>query len=293
MNKKKVYPMYFLILPVVVYGLLYFVPSLFSFYYAMTDWNTFTGKINFVGFDNYVQIFAGVNRGYLVSLWNTVLFAADTTIMKNVLGLLLALALNSTMKTKNVLRTVFYIPVTLSALVVGLIFAAVYHPEYGLINTFLSSTGLGSLGQAWLVNKSTAMFSVMAVEVWKSTGFNMIIYLAGLQTIQTVYYEAATIDGARKTTMFWKITFPLIMPAISINLILNLINGFKVFDLVYILTKGGPGNLTQVLNTAVFQEFSAGRYGMATAFGVILLIITAVVALSALKVLSSKSEVDT
>ena len=291
MNVKKAYPLYFLVLPAAVYGLLYFVPSLFSFYYAMTDWNAFSDGIRFVGFKNYQQIFAGVNRGYLVSLWNTVNFAAVTTVAKNALGLMLALALNGPIRTKNLLRTVFYLPVTLSALVVGLIFSAVYHPDYGLINALLRSAGFEGFDLAWLVDRSTAMGSVMAVEIWKSTGFNMIIYLAGLQTIPQIYYEAARIDGASRRGMFLRITLPLIMPAVSVNLILNLINGFKVFDLVFILTKGGPGNLTQVLNTAVFQEFSAGRYGLATAFGVVLLIITATVALMALKLLSRGSEV--
>lgn len=291
MNQKKIYPLYFLAIPAAIYGVLYFLPSLFSFYYAMTDWNSFSDQIHFVGFDNFIQIFEDGN-GYLRSLKNTLLFAFATTVLKNVFGLLLALLLNTAMKTTSILRTVFYLPVTLSALVVGLMFSSVFHPEYGLINQVLSGIGLESLTRAWLVDKSTAMFSVILVEVWKSTGFNMVIYLAGLQTVPKMYYEAATIDGAKGWQIFSHITLPLIMPSISVNLILNLINGFKVFDLVFVLTKGGPGNLTQVLNTAVFQEFSAGRYGVSTAFGVILLLITAVVALSTLKILSSKSEVD-
>ena len=291
MHTKKTYPLYFLLLPIAIYAALYFAPSLFSFYYAMTDWNTFSDKMNFVGFRNYRQIFAGVNRGHMVSLWNTITFAAATTALKNVLGLLLALALNSKIRSRNILRTVFYAPVTLSALVVGLIFSAVYHPDYGLLNSLLSPLFPG-IDHPWLVDRNTAMGSVIMVEVWKSTGFNMIIYLAGLQTIPAMYYEAATIDGASRSRMFWHITFPLIMPAISINLVLNLINGFKVFDLVFILTRGGPGNLTQVLNTSVFQEFSSGRYGQATAFGVVLLVITGVVALSALKLFSRGGEVE-
>lgn len=291
MNIKKTYPLYFLALPVAIYAMLYFIPSLFSFYYAMTDWNTYTDKIHFVGLDNFKQIFTSTS-GYLKSLENTVVFALTTTLLQNVFGLALALVLNASLKTKNALRMIFFLTVTLSPLVVGLVFSSIYHPDYGFLNTLLSSIGLGSWTQAWLVEASFAMPSVIFVEVWKFTGFNMVIYLAGLQTVPKVYTEVATIDGARKVDVFRFVTLPLIMPAVSINLILNLINGFKVFDLIFILTKGGPGNLTQVLNTAVFSEFSAGRYGLSTAFGVLLLLLTAVVALSSLKILSGKSEVD-
>ncbi|MDO5422421.1 MAG: sugar ABC transporter permease [Eubacteriales bacterium] len=285
MKKKKVYPLYFLILPVAVYGLLFFLPSMFSFYYAMTDWNSYNSEIHFVGFENYKTILKD-SKNYLHALGNTLFFTVGTTVLKNGLGLLLALVLNGKVKGKNMLRLIFYLPVTMAPLIVGLIFTSILNPSYGLLNTCLRAIGLGGLTKAWLVNKNTAMVSVVMVEVWKSVGFNMIIYLAGLQTIPKDYAEAASIDGAGKWHVFRYITLPMLMPSIQVNLLLNLINGFKVFELVFILTRGGPGNLTEVLNTLVFGEFSAGRYGLSTAFGVLLLLITAVIAFSSLKILS-------
>ena len=291
MNYKKVYPLGFLALAVIIYGVLYFLPSLFSFYYSMTDWNSFTDTINFIGLDNFRTVLFE-SKGYVKALTNTIWFASCTTILKNVIGLWMALMLNHEMRTKNLLRTIFYLPVTLSPLIVGLIFSSVLHPGYGVLNTFLRGIGLESLTHAWLVEKGTAMWSVIMVDVWKNVGFNMIIYIAGLQAIPSMYYEAARIDGGTSRAILWHITLPLLMPSISINLILNLINGFKVFDIVYILTKGGPGNLTEVLNTAVFFEFSSGRYGLSTAFGVVLLLIVGTVALLSMKILSRKTEVD-
>lgn len=277
--------MYFLILPVAVYGLLFFVPSMFSFYYAMTDWNSYSSEIHFVGFDNYITILKD-SKNYLHALGNTLFFTVGTTVLKNSLGLLLAMILNEKVKGKNILRLIFYLPVTMAPLIVGLIFTSVLNPSYGLLNSALRAIGLESITKAWLVNKHTAMASIVLVEVWKSVGFNMIIYLAGLQTIPKEYTEAARIDGAGARHVLRYITLPLLLPSIQVNLLLNLINGFKVFELVFILTRGGPGNLTEVLNTLVFGEFSAGRYGLSTAFGVLLLLITAVIAFSSLKILS-------
>ena len=194
------YPLWFLALPVIVYGALYFLPSLFSFYYSMTDWNGFTDKINFVGFDNFRTVFFE-SKNYLRALKNTIMFATSTTILKNVIGLWLALMVNSDIKSKNYLRTVFYLPVTLSPLIVGLIFSSVLHPSYGVLNVILRAIGLNGVAHSWLVDPKTAMASVIAVDVWKNVGFNMIIYIAGLQTIPKTYYEAAKIDGGSSFTI--------------------------------------------------------------------------------------------
>ncbi|NOU88342.1 ABC transporter permease subunit [Paenibacillus sp. LMG 31460] len=291
MNMKKIYPMYFLIVPIGIYTLLYFIPSLFSFYYSLTDWNTFTDDVKFVGLDNFKQMITE-GRVFVKYLENTAGFALFTTLLKNVLGLLLALLLHEGLKSKNVLRTLFYLPVTISPLIIGLIFSSVFDANHGIINSVLTAIGLESWTHGWLVDIKFALASVITVETWKFVGFNMIIYLAGLQTIDKSYYEAASMDGANAWSRFWNVTLPLILPALTINLVLNLINGFKVFDLIFVLTKGGPGNATEVLNTAVFREFSAGRYGLATAYGVLVFLLTTVVALSALSILSRKSEVE-
>jgi raffinose/stachyose/melibiose transport system permease protein len=288
MNGKHHYPFYFLILSLAIYTVLFFLPSLFSFYYALTDWNAFSDEIHFIGFDNFKDLFSADSL-FVTYLTNTIIFALLTSLLKNLVGLGLALALKEGLRTRNLLRTIFFLPLTISPLIIGLIFSSIFDANHGLLNGFLSMVGLESWSNGWLIDLKYAMASVISVETWKYAGLNMIIFLAGLQTISPTYFEAASIDGANSWQKFINITFPLLIPSFMINLILNLISGFKVFDLVFVLTRGGPGNATEVLNTAVFNEFSAGRYGSATAIGVVIFILTCVVALSTLAFLSKRA----
>ncbi|TDF95108.1 carbohydrate ABC transporter permease [Paenibacillus piri] len=291
MKTGNVYPMYFLSGVLLIYSGLFFFPSLYGFYLSLTDWNQFSDAVHFIGLDNYRQMIAdhALFSGIIV---NTIMFALFTTLLKNVIGLALALALNEGLRSKALLRTVFYLPVTLSPLIIGLIFSSVFDANSGILNGFLIRIGLDDWAMAWLADVRFAMGTIISVETWKYAGFNMVIYLAGLQMIPKTYYEAAEIDGASSWKRFVHITFPLVMPAITINLILNLIHGFKIFDLVYVLTGGGPGSATEVLNTAVFREFSAGRFGSATAINVVIFLLITVVTLATLSILSKRSEVE-
>jgi len=283
-SKIKVYPFYFLIPALVIYTVLFIIPSFIGFGFSLTNWNSMGSAMKFIGLDNFKEIFIS-NKTYMLFILNTLIFAVVTTIMKNIVGLLLALFFNEGLKTKQLLRTVFFLPVALSPLIIGLIFVSILNPVTGLLNSTLRVIGVGILEQQWLVDPKTAMLSVIGVEVWRLAGFNMAIYLAGLQMIPKSFYESASIDGAGVWRKFINITFPYLLPAITINMILNLIQGLKVFDLIYVLTKGGPGNTTGVLNTAVFEEFSSGRYGMGTAVGVVIFLLTSLTAYSALKLM--------
>ena len=289
-SKIKVYPFYFLIPALVIYTVLFIIPSFIGFGFSLTNWNSMGSAMKFIGLDNFKEIFIS-NKTYMLFILNTLIFAVVTTIMKNIVGLLLALFFNEGLKTKQLLRTVFFLPVALSPLIIGLIFVSILNPVTGLLNSTLRVIGVGILEQQWLVDPKTAMLSVIGVEVWRLAGFNMAIYLAGLQMIPKSFYESASIDGAGVWRKFINITFPYLLPAITINMILNLIQGLKVFDLIYVLTKGGPGNTTGVLNTAVFEEFSSGRYGMGTAVGVVIFLLTSLTAYSALK-LMRRGEAD-
>ena len=283
-SKIKVYPFYFLIPALVIYTVLFIIPSFIGFGFSLTNWNSMGSAMKFIGLDNFKEIFIS-NKTYMLFILNTLIFAVVTTIMKNIVGLLLALFFNEGLKTKQLLRTVFFLPVALSPLIIGLIFVSILNPVTGLLNSTLRVIGVGILEQQWLGDPKTAMISVIGVEVWRLAGFNMAIYLAGLQMIPKSFYESASIDGAGVWRKFINITFPYLLPAITINMILNLIQGLKVFDLIYVLTKGGPGNTTGVLNTAVFEEFSSGRYGMGTAVGVVIFLLTSLTAYSALKLM--------
>jgi len=286
-KRHSLYPQYFLIPALLLYSALFIVPSLLGFGFSLTNWNSYSSQIKYIGFENFREIFSASGRS-LLFLWNTIKFALVTTVLKVVFGLLLALAVNRKLVTRNVLRTVFYLPVVLSPLVIGLVFTSVFHPVDGLLNNFLSAVGLHGLTRQWLADVSTAMGAVMSVEVWRLSGYCMVIFLAGLQVIPSMYYEAAEIDGAGGFKKFWMITVPFLKPAFTVNIILNLIWGLKVFDIVFVLTRGGPGYATGVLNTAVFMEFSAGRYGFATALGVVIFLITTVVAFAVLRLLDRR-----
>lgn len=271
MNKvyNRRYPYKFVAPALVVFTIFFLVPTLMGFYYSFTDWDIDKAKISFIGVDNFIYLFK--RDIFMKALKNTLLFGISTGILKNVLGLLLALCVNRDLKSKNYLRTMFYLPGVLSMIVVGIMFNSILSMD-GLLNNFLTMIGLSGLTTDWLGNKDTAMNCVIFVEIWKWAGFHMIIYLAGLQTIPKNLIEAATVDGAGKFDRFFRVTLPLLMPSITINVVTALIGGFKVFEQVYVLTNGGPGNHTQVLNTLVFQSFSQGFYGRGSAMGLILFV---------------------
>ncbi len=242
--------------------------------------------MNFVGLENFKKIIFE-ERQLLNFIGNTFKFATFTASFKIIVGLSLALLLNTGIKGKSVLRTIFYMPTAVSPLIIGILFSAILAPN-GVINELLRWIGLGGLAKSWLSSPVSAMNSVISVEIWRQTGFNMIIFLAGLQTIPKELYEAARIDGGNTFQVFRNITLPFLVSAITINLILNVINGLKVFDIVFALTSGGPANTTQVLNTAIFREYGLGRLSMASALGVVMFFFTTVIALSILKYMSGK-----
>lgn len=288
MNHKKIYPSYFLIIPLVLYVGLFIIPSFMGMVLSLTDWNAMNDEIHFVGLSHFIDIFT--DERYIIVIVNTVIFAIVTTIFKNVIGFSMALALNKGFKTRNFLRTIFFFPVMLSPLIIGLVFKSIYNPEYGVINEALRAVGLDGITRDWLGNTATALAAVIAVEIWRLVGQNMVIYIAGLQAISEDYLEAADIDGASKWQKLRYVIIPEMIPSITINLVLNLIAGLKVFDLVFVLTNGGPARVTEVLNTLVYKEYSSGRYGFSTALGFIMFIFTCIVAFSVLKAMSREED---
>jgi raffinose/stachyose/melibiose transport system permease protein len=216
------------------------------------------------------------NEELKTALPNTLIFAVITTVFKLLFGLILALFLNKQLRSINYLRTVFFMPAVLNNVAVGLIFSAVLYPT-GILNHFLQMVGLDFLTLNWLADIKLAIYSVSFIEVWKWTGFTMIIFLAGLQTIPKDCYEAADIDGTNGFQKFRLITFPLLMPSFNNAFVICLIGGLRVFDIIYATTQGGPGNASMVLNTIVYRDFGMGYFGEATAanlmLGLIIIII--------------------
>lgn len=271
---KKLYS-YWLVAPVMLLYLVFFIlPAVIGMYYSFTDWNTYLPEIHFTGFENFKYIFR--SRELINCLKNTFVFAVTVVVFKNLFGLLLAVALNSKMKGRNIFRVIIYLPAIMSTIVIGLIFTRVLHPE-GMLNRALADLGLGMLQNDWLVNPKIIMFAIAGVSIWQWTGYHMAIYLAGLQSISESYYEAADIDGANFLQKLWYITLPLLRATININVIFSLIGGIKVFSEVYILTGGGPGNISQVLSTEVFAKFGEGSWGMGTALNTLLMLFVSVI----------------
>lgn len=260
------------------------IPSLQMLMYSFTYWDIFS--VRWAGLENFKNLF--VDGGLMYSLKNTFIFAGITSFFKVFFGLILAIFLNQKLKTTNYLRTVFFMPAILNTVAVGLIFSAIFHPITGLLNETLRFVGLDILANEWLTNSSIAIYSVSFVEIWQWTGFNMVIILAGLQTIDKQFYEAADIDGASSFAKFKNITLPLLMPALNNAIVVSIIGGLKVFGIIQATTGGGPGRSTEVFATLIYRAFASGRYGEACAATLIQSVIIAVIALTVYGYLQKK-----
>lgn len=277
MKQKKFYPNYFTYPAIVLFFIFYCIPIISSFIMSFTNWNIRRmDSPEFCGLKNFTRLFG--DKYFILAMKNTVLFAVATTIGIVILGLLLALLLNSAVKGKSFFRTVFYLPAVLSLIVIGIMFKAVFKLDGGILNQILNTIGLSGLTQDWLGDGTSAMWCIVFVQIWKWSGFAMAIYLAGLQGIPNDYYEAARIDGANVWHRFKDVTLPLLTPAFTVVITMNTIGGFKVFEQVYVMTNGGPGNATQVLNTYIYKEFSKGSLGRSSAMSLLLFLVIAVIA---------------
>ena len=283
---KSPYSLYLVMPALIVYTVLFILPAAVGIVMSFFSAKSFTlSKWTFAGWTNYQNVF---EDPYInVAITNTLTFSIVTTIGKMVLGMSLALFVNKKFRGTQYMRTVFFLPAVLSNVAVGLVFRSMMHPN-GLINQALLAVGLESMKQNWLTDPNIAIFSCAFVEIWKWSGYTMVIFLAGLQSIDTTYYEAAEIDGASPWQRFCNITMPLIMPAFNNALVINIVGGLKVFDLVQTLTKGGPGSATSVFGTLIFSSFSNGNYGRGCAASVILTIFVILIAVPTNQFISKK-----
>ncbi len=274
--KKKLYPTYLTFPAVFIFGIFFALPIISGFIMSFTDWNT-TRLLNpkFNGFENFTHLFA--DEYFLLALKNTLKFGIITTFFIVILSLGLSLLLNNMVFFKNFYRTVFYLPAVLSLIVVGIMFTSILKFDQGILNKILIYLGLSNFTKDWLADPKSAFNFIIIMQVWKWTGFSMAIFLAGLQGISREYMEAAKIDGAGAFSRFKNITFPLLAPAFTVVVTMNTIGGFKVFEQVYVLTGGGPGNSTQVLSTYIYKEFSKGLLGRSSAMGLILFVLVSFV----------------
>lgn len=292
MNKKKIYPQWFLILPLALYVIFFLLPSIMGIGYSFTDWNSRSvlSGIHFVGLQNYKEVLFS-DKNYLDGIGHTLMFTLVSNVVKLIPALLIAIMLQEGLRGKGLYRTLLYLPSILPFVIIGLVFRSILNYNNGLLNGALEAFHLGFLKQKWLSDLGMVWKSVIGVDAWRGIGYVMTIFLAGLNTIPKSYYEAAEIDGAS----FWQrlryVTLPMLTGAIMINLVFGITYGLKVFDIIYVLTNGGPGHATEVLTTYAFQLYSRGQYGVSIALNTVLLIITAIAGVFIVKTLS-KQEVQ-
>ncbi len=269
MNAKKIYPLYFSYGALGLYFALFFFPCMLGLFYSFTDWNSFRPEINFIGLDNFRNLFKD-NTPYLLYFGNTVKFTFLTTVWKTAIGFGLALLFTRRSRFANLHRMVIFSPQVLSFLIVGLVFRSLMHPSTGFVNLALQGLGLGALRQNWLTDLHWVFKTIIAVDTWKGVGYVMVVFIAGIQAIPASYHEAAIVDGATFPQRVAMISIPMLVPSFMVVTVLNLTYGFRVFDIIYVLTNGGPGYATGVVNTGVFKEFSKGDYGMGTTLSTVL-----------------------
>ena len=283
-NKEKTFLA--IIIPVVI---LFFIfntlPMIKGFIYSLTNYKGY-GSYQFVGFRNYIDLFSDVRVGK--SYLFTFKYALVGTVLVNVLSLIMALALNAQIRFKSALRGIYFVPNILGGLVVGYIFSFFFTyilPAVG--DTF----NISWLQNSFLASENYAWIAVIVVGVWQAVAMNTIIYISGLQTVPEEVYEASMLDGVNKWQQFWKVTFPLIMPFVTINLVLSTKNMLMVFDQIMSLTKGGPAQSTESISYLIYQNgMSGGQFGFQSANAVIFFLIIVGISLFQMTVLNKKEE---
>ena len=270
-------PYFWLFPALLVFGIFTVGPLLYGLVLSFFAWDG-SGEPRFIGLGNYLE--ALVDPKYFPSLVHNVIYAVGTVIGKIVLGLGLALVLNSGIRGRVVFRTLLFIPVVMSFVVIGILWSWIYSYSNGLLNAGLDAVGLSLLKKDWLGSPASALLAVMGVDLWKWFGFHMVLFLAGLQSIPSELYEAARIDGANKPQLFRYITLPMLAPITVVNVVLASSGAFNVFDVVYVMTQGGPANSSEVAMTYVYRVgFQFYQFGYASALSMIQLVLVAAISL--------------
>ncbi|PAF34344.1 glycerol-3-phosphate ABC transporter permease [Terribacillus saccharophilus] len=285
-KRRKESSLWWMYLPSVLLVLLFIVyPFLDGIRISLTNWNGFSQVYDYVGFEQYKRMFADPDTWLVVK--NTLLYGIGSTVLQNIIGLGYALLLNHHLKVRTLTRTIIYLPVIISPLVMGYIWYFFFAYQGGALNDIYNWLGLDPVNA--LGNPDVNPYIIVFVNTFQFVGVAMIIYLAGLQSISKEYYEAANIDGASSWSKFKNITLPLLAPAITINVVINIIGGLKLFDVIVSLTNGGPGNASQSMSTFMYSLYFARQdAGYAATQGVLMAVIILVLSLAALFYLKRK-----
>lgn len=267
-----------MIIGVLLYLAVLVFPLLLSLYYSFTNFNLLKATNSFIGLENYITMLG--DDTFLSTLLFTLKTSIIVTVLANVLGLMIALALNHTGPFYTALRTIFFVPQVLSSVVIGFIWSGMLNSQRGLVNTLLRQVGLIGAGGniSWLGTPELATFSVIAVCVWQMVGFCTVVYLAALQSVPQDLKDAANVDGANSWQSFWNVTFPLLSPGVTVNVVMLLIMMFKLYDIIQVMTAAGPAGSTESLAYYVTRmAFTVNKVGYASAMAVVLFIFIAII----------------
>ena len=278
----------FILPALIIYLLFSITPFLYTIYYSFTDYTDMNPiNLHFVGLKNYIKVLQ--TPVMLAAIKNSVIYAILLTGFQTLLGLPLAFVLNQKLQSRNLLRAVFFFPAVFSSLIIGYLWNFIMSSsDFGLINNILHQLGLGTLN---FFTSKNALYSVILTQIWQWTGWAMVIFLANLQSISPDLYEAAEIDGANGLKKFMYVTLPLMCPSVKIVIVTGLIGGMKVFDIIYSMTSGGPGDATQTVMTVMMKKgISEGFYSTGSAFGVCFFIIVLAISAIVTKLMGKWSE---
>jgi ABC-type sugar transport system permease subunit len=286
---------YVFILPTFVFFFaLIAIPFFRALGISLTEWAGYDTP-RFVGMQNFSNLME--DRVFWIALRQTALFTAATTILQTVIPLLVAVLINNKWRGSTFFRTALFIPVIISLVVSGLLWRMIYEPNFGVLNNALTSLGLASLKQPWLAKAETAMPAILVVSLWQSLGFYMLIFFAGLQSIPLELFESASLDGANTLQKLRYITVPMLWPITTVVMVINIIGGIKVFEIIYVMTTGGPNHATEVLGTYFYVTAfgatggGAPSMGYAAAIGVVILILAMIATIIQFRLTRERSNV--
>jgi ABC-type sugar transport system permease subunit len=275
---------YLFILPAFLLVFIFLIiPVLQTLYYSFLNWDGIKEPV-FIGFDNYLRIFSDDN--FIVSFRNTIIWVIFTLIFPFAGGLLIAVFVKG-LALENFFKSIFYIPITISFVATGIIWTYMFSRELGVLNNLIAVFGVDKI--SWLTNVPLNTFAMLIAWTWQQLGINMVLFLMGLATIPTEQIEAAMLDGASKWRTFIHVTFPMLRPITTIVITMAIVNSFKAFDLIYVMTRGGPYNSSETLAVTMFREtFTLSRLGYGSAISIILSVIVIAVSAIYIKRMASK-----
>lgn len=289
-RKNKVAILIFMLPATILFTAIIILPIFMSAYYSLLEWNGFT-EGTFVGLQNYIELFTNPSVGFGKTLANAFIFAGLSVFIQLPLALLLALTIGKGIKGERFFMAVFFIPVLLSTTVIGQLWSKIYNPQYGIVNTFLRAVGLEQWCRTWLGDKNTALFACFIPMLWQYVGYHMLLMYAGIKSLPQDVKEAAMIDGASQWQLNWHVIIPMIKPVIRMCVIFAVTGSLKAFDLIYVLTNGGPSHASEVPSTQMISMiFTRGRYGFGSSIAMFIIFLCFFFAILIKKVF--RTEVD-